>query len=199
MNHHIYNKIILLGLLLTCVLSHAQTLELAKDCVACHGQQGISTNAIWPNLAGQHRDYLLKQLLDLKQGTLRQAPTMNAILAKLNEKDMAELASYYAHLPRASGHTPEQFVKRGEALYRGGDLSKHITACIACHGPKGTGNEQAGFPVLSGQQAEYTRMQLQQFKQGTRKNDLNHIMQDISARMSPEDMEAVAHYVEGLY
>ena len=76
---------------------------------------------------------------------------------------------------------------------------KRITACIACHGPQGTGNAQAGFPVLSGQHAAYTVLQLVAFKDGKRKNDLNHIMQDISNRMSKEDMEAVAHYIEALH
>ena len=84
-------------------------------------------------------------------------------------------------------------------MYRGGDFNKHITACIACHGPKGTGNAQAGFPSISGQHAAYTIQQLQDFKEGKRKNDLNSIMRDISARMSIEDMEAVANYIAGLY
>lgn len=64
---------------------------------------------------------------------------------------------------------------------------------------KGSGNAQAGFPLLSGQHAAYTIMQLQAFKDGKRTNDLNQIMQDISSKMSPEDMEAVAYYIQGLY
>jgi cytochrome c553 len=171
----------------------------AAVCTACHGQQGISTNPIWPNLAGQSEKYMVKQLLDIKQNTVRTVPTMTAIMANLNEQDMHDLAAYYAKMPLAEGSTPKKYMQRGEQLYRGGDFEKHITACIACHGPKGTGNAQAGFPVLSGQHAAYTVLQLQEFKDGKRKNDLNHIMQDISGRMSQDDMEAVAHYIEGLY
>lgn len=171
----------------------------AAVCTACHGQQGISTNPIWPNLAGQSEKYMVKQLREIKQGTLRNVPTMTAIMANLNEQDMDDLAAYYAKMPLAEGITPKKYMQRGEQLYRGGDFEKHITACIACHGPKGTGNAQAGFPVLSGQHAAYTVLQLQEFKDGKRKNDLNHIMQDISGRMSQDDMEAVAHYIEGLY
>ncbi|KTD62469.1 c-type cytochrome [Legionella shakespearei] len=171
----------------------------AAVCTACHGQQGISTNPIWPNLAGQSEKYMVKQLLDIKQNTVRTVPTMTAIMANLNEQDIHDLAAYYAKMPLAEGSTPKKYMQRGEQLYRGGDFEKHITACIACHGPKGTGNAQAGFPVLSGQHAAYTVLQLQEFKDGKRKNDLNHIMQDISGRMSQDDMEAVAHYIEGLY
>ncbi|CAM2841826.1 c-type cytochrome [Legionella worsleiensis] len=171
----------------------------AQICAACHGPQGISSAAEWPNLAGQHQHYLVKQLKDIQQGTQRVAPTMIAMVANLSEQDMNDLASFYAKMPRAQGSTPKKYLRRGEQIYRGGDFSKHITACIACHGPNGTGNAQAGFPVLAGQKATYTVLQLQAFKDGKRSNDLNHIMRDISGRMSQDDMEAVAHYIEGLY
>ena len=171
----------------------------AQVCAACHGQQGISPTPEWPNLAGQHKQYLVKQLKDMKEGKLRIAPTMTAMIANLNEQDMNDLASFYAKMPLAEGSTPKKYLQRGEQIYRGGDFNKHITACIACHGPKGTGNAQAGFPVLSGQKAAYTVMQLQAFKDGKRTNDLNHIMRDISNRMTQDDMETVAHYIEGLY
>lgn len=173
--------------------------EKAALCMACHGPQGNSTNPDWPNIAGQHSTYLNKQLQDFKQGKSRTAPTMAAIVANLSNEDMAELANYYAKLPVAEASVPEKYLKRGEELYRGGDLNKHITACIACHGPKGTGNAEAGFPLLSGQHAPYTILQLQAFKDKTRHNDLNGIMHDISSRMDPDDMQAVAWYIQGLY
>lgn len=168
-------------------------------CTSCHGEQGISTNPQWPNLAGQHPRYLLKQLQDMHEPKLRNAPTMNALVNTLSPQEQEELAGYYAKMPRARGVTPVAFLRRGEQLYRGGDSKKHITACIACHGPTGGGSNQAGFPVLSGQHAAYTILQLTAFKKGTRTNDLNQIMQDISQRMSEEDIEAVAHYIEGLH
>ncbi|CEK09396.1 c-type cytochrome [Legionella hackeliae] len=171
----------------------------ATVCVACHGQQGVSLNPEWPNIAGQHASYILKQLQDYKKGTTRNAPAMVGIVATLSEADMAELAAFYAKQPLPEGVTPQKYLKRGEQLYRGGDFEKHITACIACHGPRGTGNGQAGFPVLSGQHAPYTIQQLQAFKDKKRSNDLNSIMRDISARMSHEDMEAVAFYMQGLH
>ncbi len=196
------NILWVIALLGTIATSSAEPLktEATKTtlCIACHGQQGNSDNPTWPNLAGQHASYLNKQLHDLKKGKTRNAVAMTAILANLNDEDMTELAIFYANQPRARGNTPEKFLKRGELLYRGGDFAKHITACIACHGPQGMGNEQAGFPLLAGQHALYTAQQLQAFKEGKRANDLNFIMRDISARMSQEDMEAVAYYIQGL-
>ncbi len=171
----------------------------AQVCTACHGPQGVSTNPEWPNLAGQNEKYFIKQLNDIKQGSQRQAPTMTAIIATLSPQDIEDLAAFYAQIPHPQGSTPQKYLQSGQQIYRGGDFDKHITACIACHGPKGTGNAQAGFPVLSGQHAAYTLMQLRAFKNGKRTNDLNHIMQDICNKMDDDDMTAVAYYIEGLY
>lgn len=177
----------------------SSTANKAIVCATCHGQTGNSTNPEWPNLAGQHPKYFIKQLNDMKANGSRLAPVMTALASTLSEQDMHDLAKYYAKMPLAQGSTPQEFLLRGQQIYRGGDIAKRITACIACHGPQGSGNAQAGFPVLSGQHATYTMLQLHAFKDGKRKNDLNHIMQDISSRMSPEDMNAVAHYIEGLH
>lgn len=173
--------------------------DKAITCSACHGLKGISPNPEWPNLAGQNEKYLVKQLKDMQQGTKRNSPTMTALINSLSSQDLQNLARYFSKMPKAEGITPKKYLQRGEQLYRGGDFNQHISACIACHGPRGTGNAQAGFPVLSGQKAAYTVLQLQAFKTGKRSNDLNHIMQDISKKMTDTDMEAVAHYIEGLY
>lgn len=173
--------------------------EKSLVCAACHGPTGISVNPIWPSLAGQHPLYLIKQLRDFKEKKGRDDPAMTPMAAGLSEQDMADLAVFYAKQPHPEGRTPKKYLTRGEQLYRGGDFNKHITACIACHGPKGTGNAQAGFPLLAGQHAAYTLLQLQAFKTHKRSNDLNSIMRDISARMSTDDMNAVANYIAGLY
>lgn len=168
-------------------------------CNACHGPQGVSVNPLWPSLAGQHAPYLLKQMMDFKQNRGRSSPLMATALADLTEQDMNEIAAFYAQLPTPDALIPKKDFNRGQQLYRGGDFSKHITACIACHGPKGTGNTEANFPALSGQQAPYLTLQLQAFKNHQRQNDLNSIMRDIAKRMSLEDMQAVSNYAAGLH
>lgn len=170
-------------------------------CAGCHGAQGISLNPEWPSLAGQHARYLAKQMQDYKSATTRNAAIMTPMAMPLSDKDITEIAAYYTALPLPEGNAPEQYKDkaRGEELYRQGDINKHITACIACHGPQGAGNAQAGFPVLAGQQPGYTVQQLLAFKDKTRRNDLNSIMRDISGRMDQDDMDAVAHYLAGLH
>ncbi|OGV44896.1 MAG: cytochrome C [Legionellales bacterium RIFCSPHIGHO2_12_FULL_42_9] len=175
-----------------------EIMSKTQTCAACHGAEGVSSNPEWPNLAGQHATYLQKQLNDYKTGKIRNAVIMTGIAASLSDKDIEDLAKYYAALPRSNGKTLEKYHALGEKIYRSGDFDKGITACIACHGPKGTGNDEAGFPVLSGQQVHYTLQQLKAFKDKTRCNDLNHIMQDICGRMSQEDMAAVAYYMRGM-
>jgi cytochrome c553 len=167
-------------------------------CAACHGADGVSVNVIWPNIAGQHTTYIVKQLQNFKQGHDRNIPLMTSIVATLSEKDMDDLAVYYSQLKPFSGKMMDKYKVRGEQLYRAGDIDKLITACIACHGPKAVGNAYAGFPRLAGQHAEYTILQLQAFKEGKRANDLQEIMRDISGRMSQDDIESIAHYLEGL-
>jgi cytochrome c553 len=67
------------------------------SCIGCHGMAGISANPIWPNLAGQHEAYLVKQMKDFKAGT-RTDPNMNALMAPLSEADMADIAAYFSSL-----------------------------------------------------------------------------------------------------
>lgn len=170
----------------------------ATLCIACHGEKGISPQGIWPNLAGQHAPYILKQLQDVKNNK-RAAPLMANIIANLSPNDMEELAKFYAAQAPMSGATPKKYLSLGERVYRGGNSQTGVPACIACHGPQGLGSAMAGFPRLSGQHAPYTLQQLSAFRNGARTNDLRHIMQDIARRLSKEEMRAIAHYVEGLH
>lgn len=168
-------------------------------CVACHGADGNSVNPAWPKLAGQHVPYLVNQMKAFKAGKDRSDPSMAPMMAPLTEQDMMNLAVFYAQQKRSIEKASKLLVKRGEMLYRGGDEKKHIAACIACHGPRGGGNAQAGFPSLSGQHAEYIADELTDYKEGRRKTDINEIMRDIAKRMNPEDMKAVASYISGLH
>ena len=190
-------KLILIFLFYMPAFLHAHSASLPL-CAVCHGQDGQSANPQWPNLAGQNTKYFIKQLQDMRDPQKRNAPTMNALVKTLNDQDMEELAAYYAKMPSAKSSKSNTALTRGKQLYRSGDFKKHIAACIACHGPEGRGNNQAGFPSLTGQHAAYTVLQLQAFKDGLRQNDLNHIMKDISTKMSLDDMDAVAQYIEHL-
>ena len=98
-------------------------------------------------------------------------------------------------MPRAA-RDPE-LVKLGQAIYRGGILSRNVAACTACHGPNGSG-VPAQFPRLAGQFAEYTTAQLKAFRSGERANDPNRTMRTVAEKLSDKEIAAVAEYVAGL-
>jgi cytochrome c553 len=171
----------------------------ALTCTACHGAEGNSMNALWPNLAGQNAPYLLAQLQAFKNGT-RQDPLMSSQAMMLADEDMADLAVYFESLPAASQPVADpDLLDAGESLYRGGDLETGASACLACHGPTGRGNPAAVYPALKGQHAAYVAKQLMAYADGSRQTDgKTRMMRDIAARLSMEDIEALSSYVQGL-
>ncbi len=193
----------------------------AAVCVGCHGPNGTGVNPDWPRLAGQGEGYLLKQLQQFKSGE-RKDMTMAPQVAILNEQDMADLAAYFAaQKPKydvigtgKDKDITEELIAKGEALYRGGDLERGITACAACHGPAGRGVEPALYPAISGQYAKYVGKQLKDFRLGAniheqassvdvsklvyRDNDNSRMMRDNATKLTDKDIEALANYVQGL-
>ena len=89
-------------------------------------------------------------------------------------------------------------IAKGAALYQGGDIERGITACIACHGPRGEGLESAKFPSLSGQYPAYVAAQLKMFRSGERANDPNGMMRGIAAKLTDNDIDVLSQYVAGL-
>jgi len=69
----------------------------AASCAGCHGIDGIGLSSEFPNLAGQKKSYLIKQLKSFKNGE-RQDPTMNAMAASLSNTDINSLAAYFSSL-----------------------------------------------------------------------------------------------------
>lgn len=168
----------------------------AAVCAACHGPDGNSVNPEWPSLAGQHARYIVAQLQAFKEGT-RTNPLMTPMAQSLSPQDMQDLAAFYSAQTPKGGTADPALVRAGERLYRGGNRAEGVSACTACHGPRGRGNP-GGIPALSGQHATYTKAQLEAYASGARRSDAQQIMRNIAAAMSREEMEAVASYVQGL-
>ena len=168
-------------------------------CGACHGMDGNSVNPEWPSIAGQHATYIYQQLMAFKNGD-RANVLMTGQAMLLSEEDMRHLAVYFeSQTPAARAVADASLVDKGEAIYRGGDRELSVSACIACHGPNGSGNPAANYPSIAGQYAVYTAKQLRDYASGTRKSTGPvQAMRDIAARMSEEDIQAVAAYIQGL-
>jgi len=193
----------------------------AASCAGCHGEDGNSMVSTFPKLAGQHADYLVKQLEAFKDGS-RNAPMMAPLAMGLDKDSITDIAAYYA-TKRISGNalpvivsdededdeesesTPEDKeaeVKRliaiGADLYRNGNLETEVSACIACHGPVGEGNKPASFPSLQGQHADYLIKALTDFKKGARSNVPDNMMHMIAKKMTDEEIKAVSFHISML-
>ncbi len=171
----------------------------AEVCAACHGPDGNSPLPENPKLAAQAADYIAKQLADYKAGKERKSPIMSPMAAPLSEADMRAVAAHYAvQKPRPGAARNKETVSLGQKLYRGGNSTTGVPACSGCHGPDGAGIP-AQYPRLSGQHAQYTVAQLRAFRAMERSNDPNQMMRAIAARMSDQEIAAVADYISGLY
>lgn len=182
-------------------LSKAQLIA-TQVCAACHAADGNSTLAANPVLAGQHAEYTQKQLMNFKSQGGKPAERPNAVMAgmaaTLSADDMRNLAAYFEiQKPKPRAARDPELVRLGQAIYRGGILSRNVAACTACHGPNG-GGVPAQFPRLAGQFTEYTAAQLKAFRSGERANDPNRTMRTVAEKLSDKEIAAIAEYIAGL-
>ena len=167
----------------------------AATCQACHladGNRGAPAN---PILAGQHPEYLVKQLTEFKAGKRKNA-IMQGFAATLSEDDMHNVAAFYASKTAKPGFAKNKdTVGLGERIWRGGIIAKAIPACASCHGPSGAGIPSQ-YPRMGGQHMDYSEAQLLAFRSGARANSAQ--MMTIATKMNDAEIKAVADYVTGL-
>jgi cytochrome c553 len=164
-------------------------------CAACHGTDGNSMVVENPKLAGQHAQYLNKQMLEFKSGK-RANPVMSGMVAALTPEDMHNISAWAASQKAKTGTAKDKdLITLGEKIYRGGIADRQIAACSGCHSPNGAGIP-AQYPRLSGQHATYTAAQLTAFRDGVRKNSAQ--MTGVAAKMNDREIKAVSDYIAGL-
>ena len=180
------------------------------SCAACHGADGNAADAQYPKLAGQHERYIAKQLLLFKTGE-RESPIMQPMAAALGAQDMRDIGAYFATQKAQSGVADEspvtagpnsgrKFWEVGERVFRAGIPKSGVPACLACHGPVGRGNPGPAYPSVGGQHASYTTARLNYYRAGSDKaKAAAPAMVEISKRLSDEEIQALATYIEGLH
>lgn len=179
--------------------------EIATNvCASCHAADGNSGIAMYPKLSAQHAYYLFVQTKDIKDGkrTTGAAAAMAPMVAALSEQDMRDVAAFYAtQFPKPGETNPKDNPELGAKIFRGGLADKKIPACMSCHGPSGAGipgggTEIVAYPRLGGQHKDYIVGQMKAYQSGQR---TNAIMADIAKRMSEEELNAVANFIQGLH
>lgn len=161
---------------------------LAQRCAICHGPTGIS-RADSPNLAGQYAAVIYKQLHDFRSGA-RSNAVMSPFAVNLTDQEIADLASYYAYLPRLPAYHPTPQLTKPNIVIYGAPL-RGIAPCGACHGSL---DNKTGSPWLEGQSETYVKTQLQAFASGERHNDISQQMRNIARAMTPQEIEQAAAY-----
>ncbi|MBB3180842.1 cytochrome c [Variovorax sp. Sphag1AA] len=159
---------------------------LALNCTMCHGAQGMSTSDA-PNLAGQYPEVIIKQLMDYRSGK-RSSPIMVALATNLSDADIADLAAYYAYLPKART-SPTTYDEALPALVRVGAPLRNIAPCVSCHGGI---DQKFGAPWLEGMPKLYLEQQLKAFRSGQRGNDSEAQMRNVARSMTDQEIEEVS-------
>jgi cytochrome c553 len=176
--------------------------ERVRACVYCHGEAGKGPDRpYFPRLAGKPAGYLFNQLTAFRDGRRKYAP-MNYLLAYLPDEYLRNMARYYAdaHIPYATPPAPAvsaAILQRGRQLVQNGDPARQIPACILCHGPHLSGREP-GIPGLLGLRADYLSAQLGAWRYGTRTAVEPDCMQLIAARLTEQDVTAVAAWLSSM-
>ena len=184
----------------------------AGACAACHGVDGNASDSQYPSIAGQHEQYIARQLELFKSGE-RDNPIMMGMATPLTAQDMRDIGAYYSTQKNIAGLADDTVIATGpnagkkfyqvcEKIYRSGNPSTGVPACMACHGPTGTGMPGPTYPALAGQHASYTLTTLSAFQEGMvwgKDKNANVIMSQVAKNLSNEEIQSLATYLQGLH
>ena len=170
-----------------------------QACAICHGPEGRATNSgYFPRIAGKPAGYLYNQLINFREGR-RQNATMAYLLDHMSDQYLSEIANHFASLdlpypPAQTTQAPSATLARGEQLVRYGDATRGVPACASCHGAAMTGVAPA-MPGLLGLPHGYLLGQLGAWRAGMRRAASPDCMGEITRRLSPQDVVAVATWL----
>lgn len=173
--------------------------QRVQACTACHGKQGIANNqGYFPRIAGKPAGYLFNQLQNFRTGR-RSNVAMVVLIDNMTDDYLLEIATYFASLdlpypPPLNGDAQSQAAARGRVLVKEGDPARRLPACTACHGLAMTGVEP-NVPGLLGLPKDYLLAQLGAWRSGQRHAMGPDCMREISQRLMPNDLSAVATYL----
>ena len=166
-----------------------------RNCTWCHGgsAQGYAPA---PRLAGQRYRYLENQLADF-HAHARDNPLSRQYMwgaaANLTPQSVRNLAVYFSTLPpQAADDGDRASVALGRTIYQQGMPDSNIVACVVCHGPNAEGIGQ--IPRLGGLAYTYLKRRLAQWGEGYHAA-AGPPMPDISSKLSPDQIEALASYL----
>lgn len=188
----------LFGLSLSGAVSAADVAKLVEPCIACHGKDGVSTEADVPSIASYSELYMVGSLnkyqkkerpcveTEIRSGSNKGSKTSMCKSAQsLSENDIQLIAAYFAEKTFVA--TPQVFdaalAKKGKQV--------HNSKCDTCHSMGGTlASDDAG--ILGGQKMSYLRNEIKKFKEGIR--PINKKMKPKLEALDDSEIEALIHF-----
>jgi len=165
--------------------------RLFYGCAICHTPEGWgSPDGHYPQIAGQHRSVVMKQLADIYKGN-RDNPTMIPFTRSLFSDGPQQLADISAYIEQLK-MVPNNSIGSGARLEQGKQL--YEDNCKKCHGENGEGDGKEFYPLIQGQHFEYIKRQMQWIKTARRRNADEKMTEQLSG-FSYEDIATVADYV----
>lgn len=165
-----------------------------RNCASCHAADARgSADGRTPALAGQHYQYLIKQLADLRRGQDRARSEFHQRIAGTLEatQAIADISSYLNEL----APTADPRIGPGDQLRLGDELYELL--CGSCHGDVGAGYSFLFIPRIGGQHYSYLLAQLDEFAHGHRINAPPEVL-DLATSLSPREKAALADYIARL-
>lgn len=162
--------------------------ELAAPCAHCHGANGRSQMPNIPSLAGQPADFVTVQMILLREG-IREAPAMSPFAANLPDRDIEDLAAYFASLPPGP---PEDRGPRDAAAFAAGQAMTGPRHCATCHVSDYGGRNQ--IPRVAAQREDYLSHAMIQYRDGLRSGPDTQ-MNSAVIGLTNADIAALAHYL----
>ena len=170
-------------------------IEVYEVCSACHLLEGRgSKNGTFPQIAGQHREVLIKQMADIRAGN-RDNPTMYPFALPESigdEQAMADVTAYIAKLPMNPDNGKGPWAPGTSEHQQGAKLYKDN--CVKCHGDQGEGIADKFYPRIEGQHYEYMVRQFEWIRDGKRRNANPEMVKQIQ-EFSDKEMQMVINWV----
>ncbi len=170
-------------------------LDVYEVCAACHLTEGWGTEeGTFPQLAGQHREVLIKQLADIRSLN-RDNPTMYPFARRESigdEQALADVVAYIEKLPMNPDNGKGKWDESAAEYAEGKKL--YTDNCVKCHGDNGEGKAKEFYPRIQGQHYNYMLRQFEWIRDGKRRNANPEMVEQIKG-FSDRDMQMVINYV----
>lgn len=170
-------------------------------CSSCHGTAGAAVGDAIPSIGGQHKEFLITSMLEMKPSVIngqidapkRYSTLMQIFFKGYSEDEIKEMADWYSSRPWVS--TSYSLDKK---LIRKGKASANLETCVSCHGKKGNNIEDNGIPRIGGQTPTYLYHALLEYKNDKRNADGRASEMDVVKDINDEELRALAEYFSSL-